>query len=108
MSAFATLLCAPAARAEHDAGVFMRLSHVGPERHRVGEDVGRIGPAELMRDDPEPVERGEVVWMGRADLPVEPLGLGQPSGLMVRRRLRENLIRRWRNTGTHGAGFCSK
>ena len=98
----------PSARAEHDAEVIVRLGHVGPERHRTGEDVGRVGPAELMGHDPEPVERGDMSGVRRADLPVEPLGLRQPSGLMVRHRLRENLIGRGRKTGTHCAQCCSK
>jgi len=82
----------------------VRLGNVGLERYRAGEDIGRVGPAELMGDDAEPVQRRKMVGVDGADLPLQPLGLGQAAGLMMRRRLREVLIGRWRETVTHYAG----
>jgi hypothetical protein len=37
-------------------------------------------------------------------LAVERFGVDQSAGLMMRRRLREDLIGRWLETGTHVAG----
>jgi hypothetical protein len=93
----------PPARAEDDAEIVVRLGDVGPELDRAGEYVGRVGPAKLVGNDPEPVQGGEMTRVRGADLPVEALGLRQPPGLMVRDRLRKVLLGRWRKTVTHWA-----
>jgi len=44
-----------------------------------------------MRDHAKEMKSADVVRIGRTDLPVQALGVGQPPGLMVPQRQRELL-----------------
>jgi hypothetical protein len=67
----------------------VHLGNVRLERHGAFEETGRVGTAELMRHDAEPVQGGHMSGFRRADLPVELLGFGKPPGPMMIERLSE-------------------
>ncbi len=73
-------------RAEHNAEIVVRLGEFRLERDRAPDEVGRILAAQLMRKNAEEMPAADVIGLGRADLPVQALGLDQPSGSMVPER----------------------
>jgi hypothetical protein len=55
------------------------------EGERPSDQVdGGVGMAALRRDHAEKMQALDVVGIGRADLPVQGLGLGEPAGLVMR------------------------
>jgi hypothetical protein len=77
-------LAEPALRGQDHAVVVVRLRHVGQQRERAADELGRIPPSQLVRHHAEQMECAGVVRITRAHEPIEAFGLVQAAGTVMR------------------------